>query len=88
MTDREEVLALVRQEGSSLCYASWELQNDKAIVLAAVRQNPHALEYASGEFKGDREIVLAAVRQIDSDNTFLCNFKWLTARRVVLFVII
>ena len=62
-SDREIVLAAVRQSGLVLYYAANELRSDREIVLAAVRQNGLALEHASDKLRSDREIVLAAVRQ-------------------------
>ena len=61
LSDSRLVLAMVLQDGSSLSYASEELQADRDIVMAAVQQNGFALSHASGELQADRDIVMAAV---------------------------
>jgi len=60
---REFVLAVVKQNGGWLKYASRELQADREVVLAAVGQYGRALKYAAPELQADREVVLAAVGQ-------------------------
>ena len=62
-TERDVVLAAVRQNGAALENASVGLKDDRAVVLAAVAQNGMALDYASDKLKEDREVVLAAVAQ-------------------------
>jgi hypothetical protein len=46
-SDREIVLAAVRQDGSALEYAAEALRSDQEIVLAAVRQDGWELQYAA-----------------------------------------
>ena len=46
-SSKEEVLAVVKQDGLALQSANSALQNDREIVLAAVKQNNFALEYAN-----------------------------------------
>ena len=60
---KEEVLEAVKQKGSALLYASYELQGDRDVVLEAVQRYGLALMYASEELRADPEIVLAAVRE-------------------------
>ena len=60
---REFVLAVVKQNGGWLKYASLELRADREIVLTAVTESGWALEYASLELQADHEIVLAAVKR-------------------------
>ena len=64
-SDREAVLAAVRQNGPVLQLASVNLQSDKQVVMEAVRQDGSglALEFACKEFQRDKEIVMAAVKQ-------------------------
>ena len=61
ITNRNEALDDVTQNGLYLQFASPELRNDREIVLAAVNRDGLALRFASPELQGNREIVLAAV---------------------------
>ena len=63
LTDREEILRLIREENMILEFLSPELRADREIVLEAVRHGGAQLEFASDELKNDREIVLTAVRK-------------------------
>mmetsp|Transcript_59312 Transcript_59312/g.150215 ORF Transcript_59312/g.150215 Transcript_59312/m.150215 type:complete len:391 (-) Transcript_59312:135-1307(-) len=63
MADRAQVLAAVRENGSTLQYAPKAFQGDREVVIAAVRQDGSALQYAAMELQCDREVVLTAVRQ-------------------------
>jgi len=66
--DREFVLVAVKENGSTLQYASDVLKADREIVLEAIRNSRgDALEWASNELKGDREIVLEAVSKYGSN---------------------
>ena len=57
-SDKEIVLAAVKNDGCALEYASEELKADAEIVLAAVKNNGIALEYASKKLKADKTIVM------------------------------
>jgi hypothetical protein len=59
-TDKQVVLAAVKQKGKALQDASVELRGDPEIVMAAVKQNGMALFYASKKLHANPEIVLAA----------------------------
>jgi len=60
--DRDEVLAEVTHDGSTLEYADKSFRKDREIVMAAVKTCGYALEYADKSFRKDREIVMAAVK--------------------------
>ena len=62
ITDREEMLKAVKDNGYALRDADDTLKADREIVLEAVRDNGYALEYADDSLKTDRELVLEAVR--------------------------
>jgi len=62
-TNREVVLAAVKQNGLALGFATAELRVDKGLVLAAVVQNGLALEFATAELQANNRVVLAAVKQ-------------------------
>jgi hypothetical protein len=61
ITDRDEAIKAVEQNGDALQYASKELQGDREVVLKAVGQDGYALEYASINLKNDKAFVLKAV---------------------------
>jgi hypothetical protein len=58
--DKDVVLAMVTQDGSTLQYAAKALQQDKEIVLAAIAQCADALQYASAELQEDSEVARAS----------------------------
>ena len=60
-TDRELVLAVVKDDGKALAHASKDLQADREIVLAAVSNNGSSLQYASDDLRADKPVVLAAL---------------------------
>ena len=62
-SDKNIVLAAVKQDGLVLYFVSKELKKDREIVLAAVKQDGWALLDASKELQADKEIVSAAVKQ-------------------------
>jgi hypothetical protein len=62
-TDRDFVLAAVKENGLALRYASEELQKDRDFVLAAVKENALALRYTKLELQEDPNFVLAALEQ-------------------------
>ena len=64
ITDREEMLEAVRNDGNALEYASDTLKADREVVLEAVKQNGYALEYASEELQNDPEL-----KKLASDNS-------------------
>ena len=53
ITDKNEALIVVRQNGYALEYASEELRNDREVVLEAVKQDDWALRYASDELQNE-----------------------------------
>ena len=61
-SDRELVLAAVKQDGSALQYASEELRSDRELVLAAVKQNFLALKYVASALRSDSDFMLAVVK--------------------------
>ena len=65
ITDKNEALSAVRQDGRALKFASDELRNDREVVLRAVVKNKYkwALQYASEELRNDREFFLDAVKR-------------------------
>lgn len=54
------MLAVVKQDGRALQYASEVLRGDREVVLAAVKQDGRALEYASEVLRGDVQLKVAA----------------------------
>ena len=78
-SDREFVLAAVKENGLALQYAHTisKLREDRELVLAAVQQNGLALIYAANELQKDREIVLAAAKQ----NTLALKYAPVELRR-------
>ena len=62
-TDRDLVLAVVKDDGYALAHASKDLQADREIVLAAVSNNGSSLQYASDDLRADKSIVLAALAE-------------------------
>ena len=62
-TNKDIVLAAVRQNGRALAWASLELRADKEVVLAAVAEDGRALEWAGPTLRADPDIVLVARTQ-------------------------
>ena len=62
-SNKEVVLAAVKQNERAFLYASENLKLDKEFILEAVKLNGAALSYIADNYKGDKEIVLAAVKQ-------------------------
>lgn len=56
ITDKNEALIAVKQDGLSLMYTSERLQDNEKIVKIAVSQNGEALEYASDRLRDDVEL--------------------------------
>ena len=48
-SDREIVMAAVKQNGLALCYAAELLRGDHEIVMQAVTQNGFAIQHATKE---------------------------------------
>jgi hypothetical protein len=63
-SNREIMMIMVEQDGSTLEYASDNLKNDKELVLCAVKEYSGALRFASDELKNDQEIILAAAPKL------------------------
>ena len=55
-SEKEVVLAAVKQNGNALEYASENLKADKEVVLAAVKQDASSIKYASNDLKEDEDI--------------------------------
>ncbi|CAD7956164.1 unnamed protein product [Amoebophrya sp. A25] len=66
-SDREVVLAAVKQNGEALEYASNTMTNDKHMVLAVIKQNREARRFATLTMQQDREVTPAAVRQMSGE---------------------
>ena len=62
ITDREELLEAVRNDGLVLEYASDTLKADREVVLEAVKISGMALVWTSDTLKDDREVVIEAVK--------------------------
>jgi hypothetical protein len=56
ITDREEMLEAVRENGYALKSASDTLKADREVVLEAVKNYRSALQYASEELQNDPEL--------------------------------
>merc|ERR1711972_1306938 len=61
-SNRDIVLAAVRERGWELGHAAEILRHDRQVVLEAVQRHGEALQYAADELKRDRALALAAVR--------------------------
>jgi hypothetical protein len=61
ITNREEALVKVKQDGQSLKYVDEKLKVDREVVLEAVKNDGYALNHASDTVKVDREVVLEAM---------------------------
>lgn len=51
--NRKLVIAVMKQKGRALEYASEELKSDKKVVLEAIKQNFKAIKYISDDLKND-----------------------------------
>lgn len=63
ITDKKELLELVKKYGWIFKYASEELKDNKEVVLEAVRNNCFDLRYASERLRDNEEVVLTAVKK-------------------------
>ncbi len=61
-SDKDVVMAAVKQVGWTLHYATNELKNDRDVVMSAVIQDGHALRYSSQKLKNDEKVVMTAVK--------------------------
>jgi hypothetical protein len=59
---KDEAMALVKEDGSALEYVGNKFQNDYDVVLEAVKKFEWALCYASSELQDDYEIVYQALK--------------------------
>jgi hypothetical protein len=66
----EDVITMVRRNGTALQYLLGELKDNPSVVLAAVNENGNALEHASPRLQDDPTVVLAAVRENGEDLIF------------------
>ena len=62
-SQRDFVLAAVKEKGAALQHASTDLRADREVVRAAVAKSGCALECASEGLRADREVVLVAARE-------------------------
>jgi hypothetical protein len=60
--DFDIVCETVKQNATSIVYASEKCQNNKEIALLVVLNKGYALHFISDELRGDKEVVLAAVK--------------------------
>ena len=86
-SDREVVMAAVKNYGEALKYASAELRADREVATVAVAQDYRALMLVSDELQGDRELILLAVAKNDRALEYASEelqadpfFVWLKAR--------
>ena len=56
ITDKNEALSAVRQDGLALKFVSDELRNDRELVKLAVKQDGKALAHASYSLRRDPEL--------------------------------
>ena len=61
ITDKEEALKAVEQDGLKLEECSDELRNDKDVVLEAVRNREKAMKFVSEDLRNDEEVIRAAL---------------------------
>ena len=90
-SDRDFVLAAVKQDGDALKYAAASLKKDKGIVLAAVKRGTLsgfslAFWYADASLRRDKEFVLAAVKE-DGSALEYAHKKLKRNRKIVLTAI-
>jgi hypothetical protein len=74
-TDKNIMLAAVKQNGLALKFASDELKNDKELVIAAVKQNALTLKFASDTLRNDKEILIIAFSGIKKSSDTLALYK-------------
>lgn len=70
-SDREVVLAAVRQTGDALQFVSPEMQGDREVAIAAVQQKGRAVQWASVALQADHQVAVAAVQQNGNALQFL-----------------
>ncbi|MBE5812416.1 MAG: DUF4116 domain-containing protein [Clostridiales bacterium] len=63
--DREEALAIVKENGGLLEYLDFKYRSDREIVLEAVKSSGMALEFAYPVLQEDKEIALEALKHGD-----------------------
>jgi hypothetical protein len=59
--NKSALIALVKQDGRALQFASEEMKDNKEIVLIAVKKDGYALQFASERLKDDDEVVSEAI---------------------------
>lgn len=62
ISNREEALQAVIEDGMNLRIVSEELQNDKAIVSAAIENNQWAFQFASENLQKDEDLASRVVK--------------------------
>lgn len=63
--NKENILLMVRDDGSALMYVDDQFKNDREIVLEAIKQEGLSLQYASEGLQKDRDLILEAIKQND-----------------------
>ena len=63
-SDKEIVMAAVKQNAYALTYASDSLKDDKDIVIAAIKQDAGAYIFASDRLRQDEDVMHAAEMQL------------------------
>jgi hypothetical protein len=62
-SDKEIVMAAIKQNFEAFDYSSIALKSDKEFVLTAVKHNWNAFKYVSKSLQSNKEILLAAANQ-------------------------
>lgn len=62
-SDREAVLAAVKNYGMALAFSTPQVQGDREVVLAAVSNNPLSLMYASAPLIADKGLLTIVLRK-------------------------
>jgi hypothetical protein len=63
MSEREQILKKVRNDGSALEYAAEEFKCDREIVVEAVKAGRGGYEFASVDLRADRSITIDAIKK-------------------------
>ena len=72
--DEEIVLEAVKNDKSSIIYASSRLKDDKKFVLKAIKIDTYILRFISKRLKDDKEVVLEAIKANKNKNNFILKF--------------
>lgn len=64
ITNKNEFLEAVKNDGWALYHASKELRDDKQLILEAIKYDAYtSLVFASERLRNDKEVVLEAVKE-------------------------